>query len=159
VELKFELNNIFSMTFAQGLTWHGVTSSKWISCVVRLATTNWAMIYDLTLSIKSACAGTRIDTFLIDTSFVLGTFRTDNTFGSASGGTSYIVGQTRTNGLSVYFAALAVGAAGTGLARIGGLLFRTRYIKEIGQNRVKLQFWEILRGVGATLQYLKGSPV
>lgn len=67
------------------------------------------MIDCLALSIYTASTGTRVGAFLIDTSFVLSTFRTDGTFWPATGWTTYIVWQARTNSLPIKLSTLTIG--------------------------------------------------
>jgi hypothetical protein len=109
-----------SWGFRMELTWNWEASSERITGKSRLTAADGAVIDHLTVGIESASSRARIGAFLIDTSFVLGTFGTDNAFRSTTGRTSSIIRQTRTNGLSVYFAALTVRSAWTRLTRIFG---------------------------------------
>jgi hypothetical protein len=56
------------------LTWNRVTATEWIAGESRLTTANWTVIDHLTVGIQAASSRTWISTFLVDTSFVLGTF-------------------------------------------------------------------------------------
>jgi hypothetical protein len=76
------------------------------------------VVYNLAFCTNPASSWTRIDTFLIDTSLIEGTFRTRDTFRPASGGTTDVTRDTRTYSLSVDFSTLAVRTARRRTARV-----------------------------------------
>lgn len=73
--------------------------------------TNWIMIDDLTFGVLTAGARAWIDAFLIFTRFVQGTLRANNTLRATHWRRTNIRGLARTNSVTVYFPALAIGSA------------------------------------------------
>lgn len=73
---------------------------------------------DVAFRIHAAHTWTRIDAFPIDARTIHGTFRINDTLGSAVGRSSLVRGQTRTTSFSVYIETSAVRTARGRLARI-----------------------------------------
>lgn len=76
-------------------------SSKWITAHTITATTYWVMIDNLATSVDSACAWTRIHTFIVQTSFGERAFSAYYTFGSATWRRSCLSWLARANSNSV----------------------------------------------------------
>jgi hypothetical protein len=93
------------------LTRYGVTSREGIASVARIARANRTVVVDVAAGVSAARSWTRIRTFLIETSLVLGTFRADHAFGSTSGRRTHVSGQARAHALAVNFSALTVWTA------------------------------------------------
>lgn len=91
-----------------GLTWLRITSCKWITNVSIFTITNWTMIIHTTICIQATCPLTRIHAFLIDASFVLWTFRTNNTFRTTTRRWTNICWKAWTDSLIIYFTTLWV---------------------------------------------------
>lgn len=84
------------------------TSCKWISCIFDWTGTYRIMFHNATFSFNTAGPNARINTFLITTSSVKWTVRTDHTLRSTKRWASYISKNTGTYCLPIYFSALTV---------------------------------------------------
>lgn len=73
---------------------------------------------DVALGVDAAHTWAWINTLLIDTRAVHGTFRANDALGSALGRISLVIRQARAAGLPVLIKAIAVRAAGGWLARV-----------------------------------------
>jgi len=100
------------------LTWLRITSRKGIASITIHAITNWTVVVNSAFCVLAASIWTWIDTFLIDASFIITTFRAHNTFRSTARWTSNIIWQARANSLIILFSALRIRTARWGLTRI-----------------------------------------
>lgn len=90
--------------------WH--TSFEWIAGKAGGTATDRIVIDYRTTSVKTARTRTRIQARLLDTSLIHCTFRANSTFWTASRWRTNVIGLTRTDGMFVHIAALAVRATG-----------------------------------------------
>jgi hypothetical protein len=89
-----------------------LASDKGIASVSMRASAYGVVIDDSAFRAYAASAGTGVSTFLIATSFVLGTLGADNAFGATGGRASYVSWYARAHRLTVDLPTLTVGAAG-----------------------------------------------
>lgn len=96
-----------------------------ISGITRQTSANGTVVMNSTFSICTTSSWARINTFLIETSFVKRTFGTNNALRSAGRGRTNISRQTRTYCLPIKFTALAIGTTRSRLAGI--YIFQLRF--------------------------------
>lgn len=117
------------------------------------------MIYYLASGVYATCSGTRIFTFLVYASFILGTFRTDHAFRSARWRSTNIFGLARAYCVIIYVFAQTVRAARWRNARVFLGFFNNHLnCKVINKVYVKVTNWLVLLGCGRW-QEVNGFPV
>lgn len=96
---------------------YGLTSDERVSREPGRAATDRVVIHHLAPGSDATGSGTGIPTFLVAARLILTALRTHYALRPASRRAAYEARHARAHGLAVYFAALAVGAAGRGIAR------------------------------------------
>lgn len=98
--------------------WYWITTGKGIAGIAVNARTNRTVVVHTTFCIGAAYTRTWINAFLIYAGLVMGTFSTNNAFGTASGWGANERWQTRANRLAVDLATLTVRATWRWLTRV-----------------------------------------
>jgi hypothetical protein len=94
------------------------TPGERITSEARHTATDRVVIHNLTASIKTTSTRTRVQTLLIDTSFILRAFCAHNTLRFATWWCSYVISLTRANCMTIHHTALAEWSAWRRLAWI-----------------------------------------
>lgn len=100
------------------LTWDTGANYEGISCVALATSTNWTVVDNLTDSILSTSPRAWIGTLLIDTSLVVRTLWTHNTFRTTTRGTTNVGWFAGTNSLTINFTTHTVWTTWRWIARV-----------------------------------------